>query len=166
MPRIFWLALCLAGTTLLGACPSPELFPLVGEDPEIEGIIGTSDRAMLRASPLAAAQRLHQALSQEDYDTAWELLASTTRQALDERGAIISASGRELLDASALPTSAGTTRRIRYTPLFFGADVADLKLGGIEGEKGTVLATSRDGEVRTIAFRREDGIWRLHFVDL
>jgi len=140
--------------------------PLVGEDPEIEKLIGTSDRAMLKASPLAAAQRLHQALSQEDFDSAWELLASTTRAAMDERGAIISASGRELLDASALPTSAGTTRRIRYTSLFFGPEVTDLKLGGIKGQEGTVIATSRDGETRTLSFRLEGDMWRLHFIDL
>jgi hypothetical protein len=162
------LAALLISTTamfVLGACPSPELMPLVGEDPEIESILGTSERTQLATSPLAAARRLHQALSQEDFESAWELLATTTRQALDARGAVINASGRELLDASALPTSAGTMRRIRFSSLFFGLDVTDLELVRAEGEDAWVRAVGRDGDARELHFKRDAGLWRLHFTD-
>ncbi len=156
----------IAFTVGAAGCPSPELRPLVGEDPEIEAIIGTSDRAELGRSPLAAARRLHQALSQEDHESAWELLAETTRRALDARGAVISASGRELLDAGALPTSAGTMRRIRYASLFFGLDVIDLALEGREDTRATVAAIGRDGERRSLNFVLEAGLWRLVHTDL
>lgn len=146
-------------------CPSPELRPLVGEDPEIERLLGTSDRRELETSPLAAARRLHQALSQEDHESAWELLAGATRGALDARGAIISASGRELLDAGALPTSAGTMRRIRYASLFFGVDIVDLEL--VRSDTGTaeIAAIGRDGDRRSLDFVHEDGLWRLVHTD-
>lgn len=160
-----WFLLHALSMFVLAACPTPELMPLVGEDPEIESILGTSDRAELRTSPLAAARRLHQALGQEDFESAWELLAEGTRKALDARGAVINASGRELLDASALPTSAGTMRRIRYASLFFGLDVIDLTLVRADGGQAIVRADGRDGDGRDMDFRLEDGLWRLFYVD-
>jgi hypothetical protein len=160
-------ALASAGMSFaLAGCPSPAISPLVGEDPEIETLLGTSEREALRSSPLAAAQRLHQALAQDDFQTAWELLAGATRAALDARGALIDASGRELLEGSSLPASAGAVRRVRFDTLFFGADVVELRAAPTPEEPGGIASVTRDGTVRSLRFLREDGLWRLLVTDL
>jgi hypothetical protein len=151
---------------LLCACPSPVILPLAGEDPEVAALLGRSERDALRTSPLAAAQRLHQALGQDDFQSAWELLALSTRGALDARGALIDASGRELLESSALPASAGTVRRVRFDTLFFGADILELRAEPSPEEPGLVLSLARDGSVKRLRFVREDELWRLSAPDL
>ncbi len=149
----------------MSACASPVILPLAGEDPEVGALLGTSDREALRTSPLAAAQRLHQALAQDDFSTAWELLARETREALDTRGSLIDASGRELLEASALPSTAGSVRRVRFDTLIFGAEVVELRAEPTPETPGVVVSVARAGTRRALRFVREDDLWRLVFVE-
>jgi hypothetical protein len=163
--RTFLLTLALP-LGALTACAGPTVQPLVGEDPEIHAMLGTSDREALRTSPLAAAQRLHQALAQDDFASAWELLAQVTREALDARGALIDASGRELLESSALPTATGTVHRVRFDALFFGSDIVALRHEPSPEAPGLVVSQSRAGVRRSLRFVQEDGLWRLAVTEL
>lgn len=146
------------------ACASPEVVPLHGEDPEVQMLLGKSPPDDPRSSPLAAARRLHQALVQHDSDTVWTLLADGTRRALDDRGAEVSASGRELIDESTLPGPNGTVRKVRFETIFFGPRLVDLEELAADGEgQGTerkVVAISRDGARTELSFVREEEGWR------
>lgn len=161
------LALCLS-LLALSACPTPTVTPLVGEDPEVVKLLGAPPDDDPAASALGAARRLHQALVQQDTDRVWALLATTTRRALDERGAAIATSGRELLDDSTLPAPNGAVRKVRYETLFFGVDLVDLEDGsgktgpGAPGETRAISAVSKDGTRTQLDFVRESDGWKLH----
>lgn len=162
-----WLV--LATLLLTTGCPSPVVTPLLGEDPEVENLLGRAPEDDPRASALGAARRLHQALVQADTDTVWSLLAQATRKALDERGAAIATSGRELIDDSTLPAPNGAVRKVRYESVFFGMNLIDLKdTGGkptVEaklGELRAITAVSRDGTEMVVDFVREPDGWKLH----
>lgn len=162
-----YLALCLS-LLALSACPTPTVTPLIGEDPEVVRMLGAPPDDDPAASPLGAARRLHQALVQQDTDRIWALLATTTKRALDERGAAIATSGRELLDDSTLPAPNGAVRKVRYETLFFGVDLVDLedtsgKTGpGAPGETRPISAVSKDGTRTQLDFVRESDGWKLH----
>jgi len=150
----------------LAACPSTPIVPLVGEDPEVYALIGALPPDDPTASPLAAARRLHQSLMQDDAEMVWTLLARSTRLALDERGAYIGASGRELLDASTLPGPGGTVQKVRYEAIFFGRNVVDLQdtkrsVSTDDGEVRTILAVAEHGDVQELRFVREEDGWKL-----
>lgn len=165
MTRLFTFAL-LVTVSLLGACPEQQIVPLIGEGPEVYTLLGAEPPDDPSRSPLAAARRLHQSLMQSDADMVWALLAVPTRRALDERAATISASGRELIDASTLPGPGGTVRKVRYENIFFGPGVIDLsnaKQGSTTpaGEARTILATAADGTVTELVFVHEEDGWKL-----
>lgn len=157
------LALLVVGSCsfVLGACPSPHLVPLIGEDPEIARIIPPESADDPNQSPLAAARRLHQAFVQEDADTVWSLLAEPTRRALDERGALISASGRELIDASTLPGASGTVRKVRFDTIFFGEHLVDLREGAGDASRAVIVAVAENATTLDIAWVHEAAGWRL-----
>ena len=158
------LALMVIGSSawlVLGACPSPHLVPLVGEDPEIARIIPPEAGGDPSLSALAAARRMHQAFVQEDADAVWALLAEPTRRALDERGALISASGRELIDGSTLPGASGTVRKVRFDSIFFGEHLAELREGPGDATRATVVAVAENGATLDLAWVHEPGGWRL-----
>jgi len=160
------LLMSLALSTLLGACASPEIVPLLGEDPEVGVLLGKSSADDPRSSPIAAARRLHQALVQQDTETVWALLSEGTRKALDERGTSIATSGRELIDESTLPGSGGTVRKVRYETIFFGPRLADLKELPGEGPDGPgairkVKAISEDAGETVVQFIHEADGWKL-----
>ncbi len=151
---------------LLIGCASPEIVPLIGEDPEVYQLLGEAPPDDPRTSPLAAARRLHQALVQQDTETVWALLADGTRKALDERGAGIATSGRELIDESALPGPGGTVRKVRYENIFFGPRLARLEAVPADAADGPgvqrkVIAIADDGERTELVFVREADGWRL-----
>jgi hypothetical protein len=160
------LALSLLAAAL-SACPTPTVTPLVGEDPEVVRLLGRPPDDDPASSPLGAARRLHQALVQQDTEMTWSLLSTTTRKALDERGAAIATSGRELLDDSTLPAPNGAVRKVRYETIFFGVDLVDLedtsgKIGdGTAGETRPISAVSRDGTRTQLDFVREADGWKL-----
>jgi len=163
------LTLVLSTLLLTPGCPSPVVTPLLGEDPEVERLLGRAPEDDPRASPLGAARRLHQALVQQDTDTIWSLLALTTRKALDERGTAIATSGRELIDDSTLPAPNGAVRKVRYESVFFGMNLIDLKdmsdkdpAAAPLGETRPIVAVSRDGTEMVIEFVREPEGWKLH----
>lgn len=158
------MALVLACLGTLGAgCASPEITPLVGEDPEIAALLGRAPTDDPRSSPMAAARRLHQALVQQDTDTVWTLLSQATRRALDERGATISTNGRELIDESTLPGPGGTVRKVRFETLFFGPRL--LELEEVPGETGAdrrhLIAVSEEGDKTRLELVREEDGWKL-----
>ncbi len=160
------LLLAAAGLSLLvlSGCPRPDIVPLIGEDPEVIQLIGQAPPDDPSVSPLAAARRLHQALIQKDTELAWALLAVSTREALDQRGAAIGVSGRELLDASTLPGAGGTIRKVRFDLIFFGPDVVDLageEPGPSGGDEAVLRAISREGQITERTFVREEDGWKL-----
>jgi hypothetical protein len=164
----FLRALALSGLTLpLLACPTRDIRPLVGEDPEVSRLLGGAPEDDPRSSALGAARRLHQALVQNDTETTWSLLSSGTRRALDERGAVISTSGRELIDDSTLPAPSGAVRKVRYETLFFGANLVDLKAKGAEsgpqspGARRLVTAVQSDASEIDLDFVLEEDGWKL-----
>lgn len=147
------------------ACPNRDVVPLIGEDPEVYELLGARPPEDPTTSPLAAARRLHQALAQGDTEVVWTLLAIPTRRALDERGAVIGTSGRELLDASTLPGPGGTIHRVDYGDVLFGPKVTRLALREPVPEgarEGIVYATSADGGVTELRFVLEEDGWKLH----
>lgn len=155
-------------TSLAAACASPEIQPLIGEDPEVGVLLGKAGDDDPRTSALAAARRLHQALVQQDTETVWALLSEGTRRALDEKGTDIATSGRELIDESSLPGPSGTVRKVRFETIFFGSRVNDLKElpsdeGDRPGARRTVVATSDDGTETTVLFVREAEGWKIDF---
>ncbi|MFO0748656.1 MAG: hypothetical protein U1F43_23790 [Myxococcota bacterium] len=147
----------------LGACPHPEVAHLVGEDPEVQRILGPVDDDDPGRSALAAARRLHEALMQDDTDTVWGLLSDATRKALDERGAAVATSGRELIDRSMLPGPGGTMRTVRYESILFGTRVADLvdPSPSATGDQHEVVAVAEDGAKVTLTFVHEGETWKL-----
>jgi len=156
----------LVFSTLLAACATPEIVPLLGEDPEVGVLLGKGSVDDPRSSPVAAARRLHQALVQQDTETVWALLSDNTKKALDERGTAIASSGRELIDESTLPGPGGTVRKVRYETIFFGPRLTDLKeLPGDRAEGPgalrKVIATSDDGGETTVQFILEGDGWKL-----
>ena len=158
--------LALLAAPAIAGCPEQQIVPLVGEGPEVYALIGAEPPDDPARSPLAAARRLHQALMQEDAEMVWALLAEPTRRSLNERAATISATGRELIDASTLPGPGGTVRKVRYETLFFAREVVDLSdtlktAPTPEGDVRTILATSSDGTVTEISFVREEDGWKL-----
>lgn len=160
------ILMSMAFSTLLAACASPEIVPLLGEDPEVGVLLGKASADDPRSSPIAAARRLHQALVQQDTETVWALLSDGTRKALDERGTAIAASGRELIDESTLPGPGGTVRKVRYETIFFGPRLAELKEVPGDGSEGPgairkVIALSEDGGETTVQFIREADGWKL-----
>ncbi|TNF25295.1 MAG: hypothetical protein EP329_23330 [Deltaproteobacteria bacterium] len=165
MKRLLLSAL-FAATAALGACPDKQIMPLIGEGPEVYKLLEADAPDDPASSPLAAARRLHQSLMQDDAEMVWTLLAAPTRRALDERAATISASGRELIDASTLPGPGGTVRKVRYESIFFGPHVIDLRDGKKTsqtpfGEGRVVLATSQDKTETELVFVREEDGWKL-----
>lgn len=164
--RLAGVALVALAVAVLGACASPRIIPLEGEDPEVYQLIGSSAPDDPGASPLFAARRLHQALMQEDSATVWRLLATPTQRALDERGALIGASGRELLDASTLPAVGGSVQKVRYEHVFFGVDIVDLRDAGrdVTTDSGTgraILAVGKSGAITELTFLHEEDAWKL-----
>ena len=156
------LACAMTLTMASGACSSHEIVALEGEGPEVYALIEATPPDDPASSPLAAARRLHQSLIQNDTDMVWALLAAPTRRALDERGAAISASGRELLDASTLPGPGGTVRKVRYEALIFGSDVIDLRdTKRDDGDRRAVMAVASDGTAQELLFVREEDGWKL-----
>ncbi len=145
-------------------CAGHDLVPLVGEGPEIYTLIGSQPPDDPLVSPLAAARRLHQALVQKDSDMVWALLSKGTRRALDQRGAVISASGRELIDASTLPGPNATVRNVRYENIFFGRNVIDLELqpGDAAARTRQIVAIGKDGATLQLSFVREEDGWKLN----
>jgi hypothetical protein len=145
-------------------CPGSDIVPLIGEDPEIAQLLDREAPPDPRTSPLAAARRLHQALVQQDADVVWALLAAPTRRALDERGALIGTSGRELLDAGTLPNPGGAVLKVRYDTVFFGSEVAHL-VDAPEGEQKLgawrLFAVSESGAKTDIFLLQEEDGWKL-----
>ncbi len=155
----------LVALLALAACTNRDVVPLIGEDPEVYELLGERPPEDPTTSPIAAARRLHQALAQGDTEVVWTLLAVPTRRALDERGAVIGTSGRELLDASTLPGPGGTLHRVSYEDLLFGTNVTRLALREPVAEgarEGVVYATSGDGGVTELRFVLEEDGWKLH----
>jgi hypothetical protein len=155
----------------LTACPSPDVMPLIGEDPEVGRLLGKQSADDPSRSPLSAARRLHQALVQQDTTTVWALLSSGTRQALDERGAAISASGRELIDESALPGEGGTVRKVRFETIFFGPRLLELKElpcdnAAAPSTRCPIVAVSEDGAETRLEFVHEEEAWKLEHTGL
>ncbi|MCA9517767.1 MAG: hypothetical protein KC635_22665 [Myxococcales bacterium] len=167
LPRLAAAAVGLALSVIaLARCASPEIVPLEGEDPEVYQLIGASAPDDPAASPLFAARRLHQALMQDDSATVWRLLATPTQRALDERGASIGASGRELLDASTLPAPGGTVQKVRYEHVFFGVDIVDLRDPKRDvttdfGNGRAILAVGKSGAITELTFLHEEDAWKL-----
>ncbi len=152
------LALCVAG------CPKPDIVPLIGEDPEVVALIGATAADDPATSPLASARRLHQAVIQKDTELAWTLLAKETRAALDEQGATIGVSGRELLEASTMPGEAGVVRKVHFEVVFFGPDVVDLvvdEAAAATAERAVLRAVARDGRITERTMVREIDGWKL-----
>ncbi len=169
-PRVLLPLLSLIASLVFATgCPSPVVTPLLGEDPEVESLLGRAPEDDPRVSALGAARRLHQALVQADTDTVWALLALPTRKALDERGAAIATSGRELIDDSTLPAPNGAVRKVRYESVFFGMNLVDLKDRSGKptgeaplGEMRAISAVSSDGTETVVDFVREAEGWKLH----
>lgn len=162
------VALAALATSALG-CPNTDIVPLVGEDPEVHELIGEADVDDPRSSPLGAARRLHQAIIQQDTDLAWSLLSSATREVLDARGEAIGTSGRELLDASTLPGPGGSVRKVRFEDVLFVADLEGLELPAppVAGDaSATVVARSAAGRTVERRFVLEEGLWRLHLIEI
>ncbi|MGM0577574.1 MAG: hypothetical protein ACQEXJ_17750 [Myxococcota bacterium] len=154
---------------LPAGCPKQEVHPLVGEPPEVYRIIGERPADDPLSSPVGAARRLHQALIQGDTDLAWNLLARPTRLALDERGALIGVSGRELLDSSTLPGPGGVVKKVRWEVILFGPDVVDLTAGGApsaDDRQAVVRAVGETGRVTERTFVRTEEGWKLSMQDL
>lgn len=157
-------ALVVLALLALAGCPNTEIVPLIGEGEEVHALIGQPLEDDPHASPLGAARRLHQAIIQQDSEQAWTLLARITQQAMDARGALIGVSGREILDASTLPGAGGIVRKVRFEEIFFGVDLAELRLpeplveGAVEAQ---VLAIDEGGVERVLRFSYEDELWRL-----
>lgn len=148
----------------MAGCPKPDIVPLIGEDPEIIALIGATSVDDPSSSPLASARRLHQAVIQKDTELAWTLLARETRGALDELGATIGVSGRELLDASTLPGKGGTVRRVRFDTVFFGPDVVDLLVddeAAAAADRAVLRSIARDGRITERTMVRETDGWKL-----
>jgi len=160
--RGFALALAAFAVALPG-CVNHEIVPLVGEDPEVAALLGKAPQDDPRASPMAAARRLHQALVQQDTETVWTLLSEATRRALDERGATVATSGRELIDASTLPGPGGTIRKVRFETLFFGPRLLDLQEvpGDAAPDRRQLVAVSEDGDKTTLVLVRETDGWKI-----
>ena len=153
-----------AGLVLLTACPSRDIVPLVGEDPEIAQLLETRPLEDPSSSALEAARRLHQALVQQDSDLIWALLATPTRRALDERGSSHGISGRELIDGSTLASDDGTIRKVRYEVLFFGPELERLTEPAAPAAEPTtrvLVAVSKTGKLTELRFLREEDGWKL-----
>ncbi len=163
----FFRVVALSGLALsLAACPTRDIRPLVGEDPEVSRLLGKASEDDPRTSALGAARRLHQALVQNDTETIWSLLSAATRRTLDERGAVISTSGRELIDDSTLPSPSGAVRKVRYETLFFGPNLIDLKPNAERDPQGpqqrrSITAVQSDGSGLDIEFVFEEDGWKL-----
>lgn len=153
--------LALALSAFVVACASPEIVPLLGEDPEVGVLLGKSSDTDPRTSPMAAARRLHQALVQQDTETVWALLSEGTKKALDERGATIATSGRELIDESTLPGQGGTVRKVRFETIFFGPRLASLEAGPAQGSTAKIVAVSEEGTKTELEFVRDADGWKL-----
>lgn len=156
----------LVAFALFAACPDRPILPLVGEGPEVYELLEADPPDDPRSSPLAAARRLHQSLMQDDAEMVWTLLAAPTRRALDERGATIGASGRELIDASTLPGPGGSVRKVRFDAIFFGRNTVDLRdtlasAPTSHGDGRTIEAVADDGVVTELVFVREEDGWKL-----
>lgn len=156
-------------SALAAGCASPTIYSLQGEDPEVGLLLGQTGSQDPRATPMSAARRLHQALVQQDTETAFGLLSAATRKALDERGAAAGTSGRELIDDSTLPGPGGTLRRVRYESIFFGMNLAELRdLGPIAGPppeavgaRHALVAVAEDGTQTPLQMLRESDGWKL-----
>lgn len=149
-----------------GACVGTTLVPLIGEEPEIGRLLGSTGPDLPGKSPLATARRVHQALSQQDSEVAWSLLSLGTRHLLDTRAGLVGSTGRELLQRGTLPNADGTLLKVNFTNVFFGSDlqailpaVTDSDLGP---DRRTLQARSEQGTQRTIVFLLEADGWKLH----
>lgn len=166
--RATWFALGAFAALSVG-CASPTIYPLQGEDPEVGLLLGQTGSQDARATPMSAARRLHQALVQQDTETAFGLLSAATRKALDDRGAAAGTSGRELIDDSTLPGPGGTLRRVRFESIFFGLNLADLRdLGPVAGTpadavgaRHALVAVAEDGTETPLQMLRESDGWKL-----
>jgi hypothetical protein len=163
--------LLLLGIALTLGCPAPDLYPLVGDGPEIAKLLGKPLPAEPANSAMAAARMLHQALVQKDAEMVWALLSSGTRRVLDERGALIGTSGRELLDSSTLPTQGGLEHKVRFETLFFGPDPVELVPPSddhppLPPDRDVLFARSGSGAMTELSLVREEDGWKLEKTEL
>ena len=159
------MASLLLALTFGSSCINNSLVTLVGEGPGISKLLGKKLPTDPRMDPLAAAQRLHLALSTRDSRMVWALLAQPTRKVLNERAALVGTSGQELLESGALPTSSGALVKVRYETVFFGKQLARIKAKPNDKNTGpdqrVIFALSTKGKITPLVFLKEDDGWKL-----
>lgn len=158
------LVLSAAALLTLGACPSHGLSPLRGDGPEIAALLQEPLAPTPATSPVAAARRLYQALVQGDTEVSWALLDTKTRGALDSRGALIGTSGRELLDASTLPSADGAVLKVRFERVLFCDDIRALDLPSPPAptaRQAEVVAVCGEHVSTPLTFVRAEDGWKL-----
>jgi hypothetical protein len=150
------------------ACVHSSIPSLIGEDAEIARLLDTKPVATPENSPTATAQRLYLALSQSDSEVAWALLSLGTKNALNQRAALIQTTGPELLQSSSLPQKDGQVVKVSYVSVFFGADLNSIELNQTNNiaaaDHRTLLAISTTNSKRQLNFLKEPDGWKLHNV--
>jgi hypothetical protein len=150
------------------ACVHTSIPSLIGEDAEIARLLDTESVATPATSPKATAQRLYLALSQSDSEVAWALLSMGTKNALNQRAALIKTTGPELLQSSSLPQKDGQLVKVNYVSVFFGADLTSITLNktdnSISPDHRELHAISMTNGKRQLNFLKEPDGWKLHNV--
>lgn len=159
--RFVPVALCLLSLGIGPACLNHQLHPLIGEDPEVYGLLGEPMPEDPETSPMAAARRIHQALTQRDSAVVWALIDQSTRSLLEEAGRGVDLEARELVERSVLPAPDGRLVTVSLVAVLLGGEVQELKPGSAGEDTAQIIAVGGAGGRRELTFVREADGWKI-----
>ncbi len=167
-------ALCLTAALVAGLCACNSLYalpdpPSAGEWSQSSLVPGQDDRddATRYIAARTAALKLYQALSDEDWDAAWELLSAETQNFLDY--VAVDGNGKNALASGRLKFPGGEEVNFEPVSLFLVTnmrkledDAPDQTQAETANRKEIFAFSTEDDEVKKIVLIYEAGAWRVH----